>query len=423
MKIWKLTFLICLSVGILIIPAECLRADEPPPVRLDLLINEALENNPGIQAAYSQWQAAAYKVKQATSLPDPMLSYAYFGKNVETRVGPQEHKYGISQKIPFPGKLKKKGKIQTKQAQILKEKYEATKREVIKNIKFVYYDIFWIDKAIKITEEEKAILENLEKVARRKYELNLSPGQDVIKAQVELSRLIDKLLLLKSRRESLVAKINSLLDRPKAADLGRTGNVEPGIFSHNLAELKIMAQKSRPELQAASLAVEKAEYEKSLARLDYFPDFRLGFDYISIGSGETTNPRDGQDAWTSMIAVNFPLWQNRLSAQNKEKRASLKAAKKNYENTENGVYYEVANLYYKISAYKDIINLYKTALIPQTEQAFEASRTGYESGKVDFLNWLDSERVLLQTRLAYYKSVVDYQKSIAFLERVVGRDL
>ncbi|MFC1754675.1 TolC family protein, partial [Thermoproteota archaeon] len=99
------------------------------------------------------------------------------------------------------------------------------------------------------------------------------------------------------------------------------------------------------------------------------------------------------------------------------------AKEKSYENIENNIAFEIEDLYLKINTYRDIVLLYKTALIPQTEQAFEATKTGYETGSVDFLNWLDSQRVLLQTKLAYYKAIVDYQKSIAYLERVVGSDL
>ncbi len=183
------------------------------------LVDEALKNNPQIQAAYNNWQAAKEKIKQVSSLPDPKASYAYFGENVETKVGPQEAKYGLSQKVPFPGKLGLKAKAQSKHADMLKEKYEAAKCEVIKNIKFVYYDIFWVDKAIQITEEEKAILESLEKVAQRKYESDLTPQQDVIKAQVELSKLIDRLFLLRQNRKSLGAKMNSLLNRRKGREL------------------------------------------------------------------------------------------------------------------------------------------------------------------------------------------------------------
>ena len=329
----------------------------------------------------------------------------------------------MSQRIPFPGKLKLKAKAQSKQADMLREKYEATKREIIKNIKFVYYDVFWVDKAIQITEEEKGILENLERVARRRYESDLTPQQDVIKAQVELSKLINKLFLLKQNRKSFAAKINSILNRPKGTEPGSVSSLKPQEFKYHLDRLHKIAQESRQELLAANLDIERVEYEKSLAKLDYLPDFTLGFDYIQVGGGKTTQSNDGQDAWMGMVVINIPIWFDKLAAQLKEKRTDLEATRKNYENVENSVSYEVEDLYFKITTYKDIISLYKTALIPQTEQSFQAAKTGYEAGKVDFLNWLESERVLLQTRLAYYKAIVDYQKSIVYLERVVGRDL
>lgn len=392
-------------------------------IALDSLIDEALNNNPKIQASYNDWKAAEYKARYVRGLPDPQASYGYFGESVETKVGPQEHKYGVSQKIPFPGKLSLKGKAQAKHAEMLKEKYEATKREITKNIKFVYYDIFWVDKAIDITEEEKTIIEGLEKVAQRKYESNLTPQQDVIKAQVELSKLIDKLFLLRQNRKSLASKMNSLLDRPRGAKLGVLSKVKPVEFKYELEELRRIAGETRQELLTAILDIERAKYEKSLARLDYFPDFTFGVDYIEVGGGQTTQPNDGDDAWMGKVAINVPIWFDKLGAQLEEKKARLESSKESYENLENSVDYEVEDLYFKINAYKDIISLYKTALVPQTEQAYDAAKTSYETGKVDFLNWLDAERVLLQTRLAYYKAIVDYQKSIAYLERVVGRDL
>jgi len=390
---------------------------------IEELIQEALQNNPYIQVALNEWKAAEYKIRSVKGLPDPMAKYGHFGESVETRVGPQENVFGASQKIPFPGKLGLKGKSQGKHAEMLKEKYEAAKREVIKNVKFVYYDIFWVDKAIQTTEGEKAILESLEKVAQRRYESNVTPQQDVIKAQVELSRLIDKLLLLRQNRKSLVAKLNSILNRAQDSELRSITDADPSGFKYEISQLHEIAKGSRQELIAANLDIERAEYEKSLARMDYLPDFTFGVDYIQVGSGETTMPNDGQDAWMGTVAVNIPIWFDKLNAQTKEKKAQLEAARKNYENVGNNVSYEVEDLYFKILTYKDIISLYKTALIPQSEQAFDAAKTGYETGKVDFLNWLDAERILLQTRLAYYKAIADYQKSIAYLERVVGVDL
>jgi outer membrane protein TolC len=392
-------------------------------VSLESLIEEAIQKNPKLKAAYNAWKAQEFKIAQAASLPDPMARFTYFGANVETRVGPQENKYGFSQKVPFPGKLSLKAKSQAKQAAIFKERYEAVKRELIKNIKFTYLDIYWIDQATQITEEEKSILENLEKVAQQKYESNLVAQQDVIKAQVALSRLIERLLIYEQQRKTYLARLNSLLDRPKEQPLARVMGVSLPQFSYGLAELHKFARKARQELAAAGLDIQRQEYEKSLAKLDFAPDFTFGFDYIKIGSGHTSMPNDGQDAWMGTVAVNVPLWFNKLSAQLKEKKAALEASKLNYKNTENEVVYEVQDLYFKIVTYRDIVSLYKTAFLPQTEQSFEAARAGYETGQTDFLNWLDAERMLLQTRLAYYKAIVDYLKSIAYLERVVGRDL
>jgi len=230
-------------------------------------------------------------------------------------------------------------------------------------------------------------------------------------------------LLLRQNRKSLVAKLNSILNRAQDSELRSITDADPSGFKYEISQLHEIAKGSRQELIAANLDIERTEYEKSLARMDYLPDFTFGVDYIQVGSGETTMPNDGQDAWMGTVAVNIPIWFDKLNAQTKEKKAQLEAARKNYENVGNNVSYEVEDLYFKILTYKDIISLYKTALIPQSEQAFDAAKTGYETGKVDFLNWLDAERILLQTRLAYYKAIADYQKSIAYLERVVGVDL
>ncbi|MFH2138661.1 MAG: TolC family protein [Candidatus Omnitrophota bacterium] len=390
---------------------------------LSALIDEAVQNNPRIQAVYSKWKAVEYKAAQESSLPDPMLSYGYFGKNVQTRVGPQEQKFGISQKVPFPGKLKSKKNVKTAQAQSMEKQYEAVKMEIIKQVKLVYYDLSWIDIAIRITEGEKAVLENLEKVSQKKYESNLTPQQDVIKAQIELSRMIDKLLLLNQNRKSRQAQLNNLLSRDKNTECAAINVSEPDKFSYDLEELQSMAKETRQELAAAGYDIESAEYEQALARLDTLPDFTLGVDYIQVGSGHTTMPNDGEDAWIGTVSVNIPLWNDKIAAERKEKKALLNAVMKNREDIENTIIYEVDDIYFKIETLKNIISLYKTTLIPQTEQAFDAAKVSYETGKIDFLNWLDAEQAVLQTRLAYYKSIIDYQKSIANLERVVGREL
>lgn len=380
---------------------------------LNVFVQEALANNPRIKASYSQWQAAQEKAPQVSSLPDPMLRYEY----MKMDMGAVENTYGISQKIPFPAKLSTRARAANMHAEVMREKYEGTRQEVIKNLKFMYYDIYWVDKAIQITKEEEGILENLSQVARRRYETGKTHQQDVIKAEVELSKLLDRLYTLKQCRLSLVSNLNSILARPAETGFGTISDMDVERFNYGLDELKGTAKNTRQELLGAGYEIEKAEYERSLARLEYIPDIMVGFD---ITDNDTMNT---EDSWMGMVGINLPVWFPRLGAHVREKEELLEASKRQYEDLNNKVIFEVEDLFFKINTYFDIVELYRTALMPQTEQSFEAAATGYETGHVDFLNWLDSERVLLQTRLAYYKAIVDYKKSIAFMERIVGKEL
>jgi len=416
-------YLILCIIIIFILPPNIANPENIKTAPLRSLIEEALNNNPEVQASLKEWEAAKYKIDQEMSFPDPTVKYTYFGESVETRVGPQQNKYGGKLKIPFPAKLGLKGRAQARQADMSKEKYEAARREVIKNVKFQYYDIYWVEQAIEITEQEKSVVERVEKVAQRKYEVNRSGQQDVIRAQIELSKFIDKLLRLKRYRKTLVARLNDILSRPQGTDIKISPELDLPEFNYDLDGLRKETLASRQELLAAKIGVEKAKYERSLAQLDYIPDFTVGFDYIQVGKGYTNMPNDGQDAWMTTFSINVPLWFDRLSSQVREKKALLEARTNSMHDIQNRVLYEVEDVYYKILTYRDIIALYKSALVPQTKQAMEATRTGYETGHVNFIDWLDSERVLLQTRLAYYKAIVDYVKSIAFMERIVGKDL
>ena len=319
MKLIKI-FLIIIFLNILFLSLGYAVEKKVEIEELDLLIEEALDYNPKLQSAYAKWKEGVHKSKRITSFPNPKASYTIFGDNIETRVGPQQKKYGVSQKIPFPAKLVVKGRTYSKKANILEEKYEALGQEIIKNVRFIYLDIFWVDKAIQTTKEERILLESFERVVRRKYETNIKHQNDVIKTQTEISKLIDNLYLLKKHRKTLVEKMNKLLNRHHGTKFGKTQDIKPVELKYNLEELHKIADYFSKELAIATLNIKKAAHEKTQAKLDYFPDFSFGMNYIQIGSGSTTMPSDGKDAWMVNIGVSVPLWFNELSANLKEKR-------------------------------------------------------------------------------------------------------
>ena len=336
MKFKKILFIIALLVTLGF--SICYAQDF---INLDVIIKEALKNNPKIKAYEAVWAAEGEKTKQVTTLPDPIFTYGFFGKNIETRVGPQKEKFSISQKIPFPGKLSLKGKVQQKQAEQSRQIYEAEKQELIKDVRIVFYDLYWVDRAIEITEEEKNILINSAKILQRKYETNLKPQSEVLKVEVEITNLIDKLLLLKQRRRALTAKMNSLLNRPINSSLAKIKEIKLQEVDLDSKALKQITFANRQEINVLRYGVDKAKFGKVLAMFDFLPDFTLGFNYINVEGGHTTQANDGEDAWGATFSVNLPIWRTKLNAGFKEKKAKLTAAVENLKNKQNEVEYEL----------------------------------------------------------------------------------
>lgn len=390
---------------------------------LSELIQEALTENPQIKAAEQEWQAALKKIPQVKSLPDPMLSYSYFGQSVETRLGPQRNKISISQMFPFFGKLSIKGDVANSQAWIIEAQYRAVKEDVMLKVKQAFFSLYWFDKALKISQEEKEVLQRLVGIAQKKYETGQATQQDVLKAQLEISKVLDKILSLNQGRKAVAAEMNALLNRPAETTVGIVDEiVVPGI-QFELAELYEWAKENRPELIKAQHLIARNEKSLKLAKKNYLPDFRIMFDYIDIGGGTTASPDDGRNAWMGSIGINIPIWRKRLRAAEAEEATKLGASEDLYRNIENETFSRVNELFFEAKTVEEQIKLYQYSLLPQAEQSFKASEMGYLSGKVDFLNLLESERMILMIKTGYHKAISDLNKSLAKLERIVGKEL
>ena len=390
---------------------------------LSELIQAALSENPQIKAAEKEWQASLEKIPQVKSLPDPILSYAHFGQSIETRLGPQRNKISISQMFPFFGKLSIKGDVARSHASMLEYQYQGVKADVILKVKQAFFSLYWFDKAIKISQEEKEVLQRLARVAQKKYETGQATQQDVLKAQLEISKVLDKILALKQGRKSVVAEMNSLLNNRPDIYIGEIGEIDVPDFQVELNKLYGWAKENRPELIKVQHLIAKNEKSLKLVKKNYLPDFRVMFDYIDIGGGTTTSPDDGRNAWMGSIGINIPLWRKKLRAAEAEEATKTKASESLYRNMENETLSRVNELYFEVQTVEEQIKLYQYSLLPQAEQSFKASEIGYLAGKVDFLNLLESERMILMIKIGYHKSISDLSKSLARLERIVGKDV
>ena len=416
------TFSILMAVFFGISPLFSNEVPEKKTV-LSELIQEALHQNPQIQAVMNGWKAALKIIPQAKSLPDPMLSYSYFGQSIETRLGPQRNKVSISQKFPYFGKLSIKGEIARKSALVLEERYNAVKLNIVLKVRNAFFSLFWFDRAIRISQEEKEVLQRLAKIAEIKYETGKVNQQDVLKAQLEISKVLDKILNLNQGRKAITAELNSLLNRPPGSYLGEVEEFELPDLKVGLEKLYEWAKEMRPEMRQAQRFIEKNEESLKLAKKNYFPDFKIMFDYIDIRGGTTTNPEDGRNSWMASIGINLPIWRKKLRASEAEAAIKVEASRKSYKDVENETLSLVNELFFEVKTASEEVNLYEYSLMPQAEQSLKASEIGYLTGKVDFLNLLDAERMVLLIKIGYFKTIADLGKSLAQLERVVGKDI
>lgn len=390
---------------------------------LKSLLAEALENNRNLKEAKELLAAAKHRIPQASALPDPTAGTDYMGEMLETRLGPQENVYEFEQMIPFPGKLMERRRMATAEVDAAEANFKKVERDVILKVSQTYFDLHATDITITTVEETLELLKNFEAIAQNRYASQSGSQRDVAKAQTEVSDTLQKIFVLRQQRNTLQAMLNSLLNRNPSSEIKSLTDIPIPSLSLNIDELTRTIKESQPDLKEAQAMLKRQEHANALAKYEYAPDFSVGFKYFEIGNGMTTDPEDGRDAWMIPIKVTLPLWQNRIVPAVLEAKRNLNAAQARLEQTKNTTEYEIRDAFYRFTASKQTVELYENAFLPEAELAFRSDQAGYEAGKVDILNFIDSERVYLNSKIAYYQAKADALKSFAALERAVGIDL
>ncbi|MEO6872426.1 MAG: TolC family protein [Chthoniobacterales bacterium] len=390
---------------------------------LQRLVADVLHSNPALAAARFKWEALRERPQIAGSLPDPLLSYGYFFDNVETRVGAQNQRVGLSQKIPFPGKLSLAAKRSRQEALQSFWQYQTLARELIMRTKIAYYDLYRVDETRRILREQLDLYRQTFEAARSKYEAGTAQQQDVLKVQLSSAEIEKRLLELVQLRETAQARLNALRSVPAKTPIAASQKLDVAL-PLTLERSTALAVQYRQDLQEANVAIERNETSLALARKDRLPDFTLGVDYIQVNPNIFSSPPDnGHDAVIGSISINVPIWFGKLKAEEREARKNLAASREMQQNVANNVEADVRDAWFQATTARDQVELYRQNLLPQAEQTYESSRAGYEAARSSFLDFLDTERSLLNFRLGLVASETDLAKALAMLERAIGLDL
>jgi outer membrane protein TolC len=402
------------------------QADAPPTLGPEPDLAEyvayAMANNAGLEAAFNRWRAALERVPQVTALPDPRLSYRYYIRQVETRVGPMRHGIGLSQTFPWLGKLELAGDAATKAAEAERLRFEAARLELVRDVTAAYAEYYHLARRVAVLEDHMKLVRLAEQTVRSRYRTSTAPHADVVRAQMELARLEERLVSLGDMRGPVIARLNAALNRPAGADLPWPTAL-PGVaagFTDDQA-LRWLADSS-PTLKALDAEVAARKHRVELARKAAMPDITLGVDYTQIGrgTGAMRPADDGQDAIAVMLSVNLPIWRDKIEAGVREARHRQWAAESARRQKLNDLSQHLKMALYRFRDAQRKAALYRDALLPKGREAVGAAQAALRSGNASLTDLVDAQRVLLEFELSAERARADRVAHVSEIEMLIG---
>jgi outer membrane protein TolC len=356
-------------------------------------------------------------------MPDPVLSFGYFGEEVQTRVGPQERRFGLRQKIPWPGTLGLRGEAMFEATRAAFQKYEAFRLRLHYNVKRAYYEYYLLGREIQIMHENVELLNYWESVVRIKYQAGLRRHPDVIKAQVELGKLDDRLATLEHKTEPVVAKLRAELDLPEDVVLPVPVEITESYRPLDEQAVRTQVVANNPNLRSLDHLADRAEVAERLASKASLPNFILGFDYVETSEAIMPNvDGSGADPWMVSVGISLPLWFGKNSARRKEAAAGHRSSRYRRLDAENRLIAAVERILFEYEDANRKVRLYKNGLIPKGGEQLEAAYTAYQAGQADFLNLIDAQRQLLSFQLEYERGLTARATRLAELQMLTNNE-
>jgi outer membrane protein TolC len=403
------------------IHGRVLAANEYLVTALDDLVATALVNNPDLKAAELRFQIYENKIFQAGSLSDPSLSFAFSNYPVDSFAGNEFAMTGkiikLSQAIPFPGKLAAQKETAAQQARWYEGQFEDSKLQLTRQVKETFYSYYYYSKAVAITENNIKLLDDFTLLTEKNYEVGKGLQQDVLKAHMEKSKLMDRLYTYRQQQASTEKELERLLNAPFRVSLATLPAFEITPVAQSLEQLHQSPETERPMYSAYQALVKSYESRKKLARLNYKPDFKLGAAY---NFREPNWADDGTDFAGIEFSINLPIFTKKRDAAVAEADAGTRMALKQYDDFRNKVRFNIEDSYNRLNKNRSQAILYKSGIIPQARQAFESALTNYQVGKVGFLVLLDSLKTVFDYELEYYRVLSEGERNVARLEAETG---
>ncbi len=420
-------FILCVTAG-----AETAAGGDDKAVSefaLQEVLAMALSGNPGLAQMRARFEAKSAIPSQVGTLPDPTLSLNALNYPTDTFRSGQEAmtqiQLGISQKFPFPGKLALREQASSYEANAARNDVNEARLNLMRDVRSSWWTLHYLDQALAIVAKNQDLLRQFVEIAKVKYEVGDGMQQDVLLAQLELSKLLENRIQLNGFRRGEVARLNSLLNRPAnmpIAVVAIRNKTLPELDDEEL--LYERAMESRPELARSRNRIKAAESRLGLAKKDYYPDFTLGAHY-GFRQGENPQPRSGDraDFLSLRLSVNLPLYPRRKRASAVSQRSSeVQQEQYSLQDRRGAVQSEISQAVAAYTQAKEEFSLFDTGIIPQSQQTVQSMLAAYQVNEVDFLNLVRSQITLFNFETQYWRAFSAANQALAKLSAAVGEE-
>ncbi|MBW2597962.1 MAG: TolC family protein [Deltaproteobacteria bacterium] len=393
------------------------------PQPLSRLIEEGLANNQDIKSMESQVKGLMEEVSFSGSLNDPRIGIGLLNLPTDTFSFSQEpmtqKQLFIAQKIPWFGKLSLRSQQAAMKAIRQEAILKAKRLELARQVATAYYELGFVAGSQKINERLIGMLDQLIRVSETRYATGQGLQQDVLQAQVEMSKLLDEQITLGKKYRTLEDRINALLNRGNFIPVVPPENLPYPDFELEKKELQTRSLTMNPWLKVKQAEVDQANVEIELAQKDYWPD--MDFTVAYGQREEDLNDRDLPDFFSASVVINIPLWQKtRQDKKLEATKLSHQAALQSYQNLANSLPHKIDALVSDIRNIRKNYKLITDALIVQAEQWARSSLNAYEVGKVEFSTMINAQIQLLRFELQSENYLFSLYKKRAELEEVLG---
>ena len=386
---------------------------------LPLLVTEALRNNREILAAQKKYEALRQRPSQARSLGDPTVALGYtavgapypvagLGREVTSNAGIM-----ISQELPFPGKRQLRGDIASKEAGAEFEQYLAVRLNVTARLKQAYHELHHAAVSITFVKRYQDLLRNILRISEARYSVGRAAQQDVFKAQTQFSIFETRLLRYEQERAAKEIEINALLNRPLDGPIQVPDDMPTDELTSTLDDLLARARVAAPLLTREQKMVQRNELAESLARKDYYPDYTVSGGYFNQGGMPPM--------WQFRVDFKLPVsfWSKQHAAVT-ERVFAVSEARHNYEAAAVTIGARIRSDYAAATTARQLIDLYRKAVIPGAQLAMESSMAGYQTGTLDFLSVFSNFMNVVEYELMYHEEIMRFHVALARLEEMTG---